>query len=62
MREVTAFARAIKENIWQEVEPFIGLDPRHDGHPPDYDKKCPKCMAVRELKAKYAIPSIRRRR
>ena len=45
--------KAVREDVWKKVEPFIGLDPRHDGNAPDFDKKCPKCAAVRELKEKY---------
>ena len=54
LRDVSKLVRAVREDVWKEVEPFIGLDPRHDGDAPEWDKKCPKCRAVRELKDKYA--------
>lgn len=59
---ITALIRAVdkssrkdeREKVWTELEPFIGIDPRHDGDPPEYDKKCPKCEEVRRIKNKYS--------
>ena len=54
---ITDFKRVLinntKKNMWKELEPFIGLDPRHDGDPSDWDKKYSQCTAVRKIKEKY---------
>lgn len=56
-RAIGKFERAVREDergmMWAELEPFIGLDPRHDGHPPSWQPKCPQCAEVRRIKEKY---------
>lgn len=59
-KRIAAFRRAVQEEMWAELEPFIGLDPRHDGNPPSHDPKCKPCAEVRRIKEKYAA-AIRRK-
>ncbi len=54
MKRSRVLIRAVREDVWKEVEPFIGLEPRHDGKPPEFYRNCPKCAAVLKLKEKYA--------